>query len=102
MTVAKISNLQRFAKEHPHANLSIVVCADYGDARLMAKPPSDMPVDIIWQSRVVQTYSRGRDARRALRSCRYSNEGCFWRLRRAQDRAFPKIAADISDLIGDL
>lgn len=77
------SKLQKFAIEHPTASLAIV--------RDSNKWMNDMtgeeePVQVIWQTRVVASYTRRRDAWRALKSCGYKVEGAFWRIVPAQER----------------
>ena len=99
--MANRSKLQRFAIQHPTADLAIVFVQfhDWINTKLMY---SETEVNIIWQNRVIATYSRRRDAWRALRSCGYRQEGSFWRLAPASVRPVPPIAIEVTDLMGDL
>ncbi|MHB8272761.1 hypothetical protein [Bradyrhizobium sp.] len=99
--MGKISALQQFTKEHACADLAIVRC-EHIDAYEIVHPEEWAPVAIVWQTRTVAIYTRRRDARRALKDCGYTLEGCFWRIRPAQERPLSPFSIDIGDLVGDL
>lgn len=99
--MANRSKLQRFAIQHPTADLAIVFVQfhDWINTKLMY---SETEVNIIWQTRVIASYSRRRDAWRALKACGYHQEGYFWRLNPALSKPAPRIAIEVSDLMGDM
>lgn len=99
--MANRSKLQRFATQHPTADLAIVVTqAETIFGSILQ--PCESPVHLIWQTRVVANYSRRRDAWRALKSCGYRQEGSFWRLTPANVRPVPLIAIEVTDLMVDM
>jgi len=93
------SPLQKFAAEHPHAELII------RDMQGIDRPAvkSDWPVEIMFQSRVVSAHCRRRDAWRALKRCGYHAEGLFWRRTPIRERLVEMVETiDIGDFVEDL
>ena len=80
--MAARSKLQKFAIDHPHADLAIV----RNFQPFMPEAIGEESVDIIWQTRVIAHYSRRRDAWRALKASGYVAEGAFWRITPAVQR----------------
>lgn len=93
------SSLQKFSAQYPYADLAVVM-APRMDPACVVKERA--PVNIVGHGRVIATFSRRRDAWRALRNCGYVKEGCFWRHKVASERPAALVALEVSDLMGDL
>ena len=98
--MAHRSPLQKFSVAHADASLGIVSRSvdDRPDA-----PREYFPVDVVWQTRVIATFTRRRDAWRALKKAGYLKEGYFWRLVPAAKRPPLQLETiDVGDLLGEL
>ncbi len=68
--------LKTFMQQHPYASVVIVKLGD--------------EAGVLWEGRQVRSYSRRRDAVRALKNAGFIQEGVFWRPMPRQEMVKPK------------